>query len=122
MNYTISEFSELTGFSIYTLRYYEKEGILNPARQNNNHRFYSNHDVEWMKFIIRLKETGMPLKEIKQYANLRELGDKTAQQRMELLIKHYEYLEQQLHILNDHLSNLKLKIQHYQNLIWLKYS
>ena len=47
-----------------------------------------------MKFIIHLKETEMPLKEIKQYANLRELGDKTAQQRMELLIKHYEYLEQ----------------------------
>lgn len=117
MNYTIGEFAHLTGFSIHTLRYYEKEGILKPARRDNNHRFYSSRDVEWMKFIVRLKETGMPLKEIKQYASLRELGDETAQQRMDLLVKHYDHLEQQLVTLNDHLANLKFKIHHYQKLI-----
>lgn len=114
MNYSISQFSQLTGFSIYTLRYYEKEGILAPSRQSNNHRFYSETDIEWIKFIIRLKETGMPLKKIKEYAKLREIGASTTLDRMNLLTEHYTSLEQQILILNDHLDSLNNKIKYYQ--------
>ncbi|MGJ3351897.1 MerR family transcriptional regulator [Providencia sp. Je.9.19] len=117
MNYSISEFANLTGFSTYTLRYYEKEQILKPARQNNNHRFYSDRDVEWIKFIARLKETGMPLKNIKKYAQLREEGNTTVQQRMTLLIEHNDNLEAQLTVLSEHLVSLKQKINHYEQLI-----
>ncbi len=114
MNYSISQFAQLTGFTIFTLRYYEKEGILKPSRQSNNHRYYSEGDIEWIKFITRLKETGMPLKKIKEYATLRSLGSPTAFERMNLLTEHYTNLEKQISSLNEHLSNLKLKIQYYQ--------
>lgn len=117
MNYSISEFANLTGFSTYTLRYYEKEEILKPARQNNNHRFYSDRDVEWIKFISRLKETGMPLKNIKEYASLREEGHSTLQQRMSLLINHNDNLEIQLSVLSEHLLSLKQKINYYEQLL-----
>lgn len=114
MSYSISQFAQLTGFTIYTLRYYEKEGILKSSRQANNHRYYSEDDIEWVKFITRLKETGMPLKKIKEYAALRNIGTSTSFERMNLLTEHYANLEKQILSLNEHLSNLKLKIQHYQ--------
>ncbi|WP_369308138.1 MerR family transcriptional regulator [Providencia rettgeri] len=117
MNYSISQFSKLTGFTLYTLRYYEKEGLLKPSRQSNNHRFYSDTDVEWIQFISRLKDTGMPLKKIKEYATLRERGESTVFNRMNILTEHSTNLEKQISSLNEHLNRLNLKILYYKEQI-----
>ena len=82
----IKRFAELVGVSAYTLRYYEKVGLLrNIKRDSSGHRFYTQNDVEWVRFIVRLKDTGMDLEGIKHYADLREVGDSTLQQRRQLL-------------------------------------
>lgn len=117
MYYSISQFSALTGFSIHTLRFYEKAGILAPLRLANNHRSYSARDVEWVTFITRLKETGMPLKAIKYYADLRAQGDETAQARMLLLQEHNETLRQQIAVLNESVQHLDKKISYYNTLL-----
>ena len=117
MYYSISQFSALTGFSVHTLRFYEKTGILAPLRLENNHRSYSARDVEWITFITRLKETGMPLKEIKYYADLRAQGDETAQARMLLLQEHNETLRQRIAVLNDSVQHLDKKISYYNRLL-----
>lgn len=117
MYYSISQFSVLTGFSIHTLRFYEKAGILAPLRLENNHRSYSARDVEWITFITRLKETGMPLKEIKYYADLRAQGDETAQARMLLLQQHNEILLQRIAVLNESVQHLDKKISYYNTLL-----
>ena len=71
----IKEFSQLVGLSAHTLRYYEKIGLLrNVLRSPSGHRAYTPRDIEWISFVIRLKETGMPLEEILDYAKLRKLG------------------------------------------------
>ena len=117
MYYSISQFSVLTGFSVHTLRFYEKAGILAPLRLENNHRSYSARDVEWITFITRLKETGMPLKEIKYYADLRAQGDETAQARMLLLQQHNEILRQRIAVLNESVQHLDKKISYYNRLL-----
>lgn len=117
MYYSISQFSALTGFSVHTLRFYEKAGILAPLRLENNHRSYSARDVEWITFITRLKKTGMPLKEIKYYADLRAQGDETAQARMLLLQEHNETLRQRIAVLNDSVQHLDKKISYYNKLL-----
>lgn len=117
MYYSISQFSALTGFSVHTLRFYEKAGILAPLRLENNHRSYSARDVEWITFITRLKETGMPLKEIKYYADLRAQGDETAQARMLLLQQHNEILRQRIAVLNESVQHLDKKISYYNRLL-----
>ena len=53
----IQEFAALTGLSADTLRFYEKEGLLAPARDGNGYRIYSERDVAWLAFVLRLKET-----------------------------------------------------------------
>ncbi|MEZ3469440.1 MAG: MerR family transcriptional regulator, partial [Schaedlerella sp.] len=83
MEYSIGEFSKLTGLGIHTLRYYEQEGLIAPERNSGNRRCYSDKDLTWIAFIKRLKDTGMPIKEIKHYAELRAAGDPTLSDRME---------------------------------------
>ena len=71
MEYSIGEFSKLTGLGIHTLRYYEQEGLIAPERNSGNRRCYYDKDLTWIEFIKRLKDTGMSIKEIKYYAELR---------------------------------------------------
>ena len=114
MEYSIGEFSKLTGLSIHTLRYYEYEQLIVPMRNKNNIRRYSDKDIAWIDFIKRLKDTGMPIKKIKEYAKLRSKGDTTLSKRMEMLIQHYGFLEKQISILQEHKEKLDQKIKYYQ--------
>ena len=79
--YSISQFAERLGISADTLRYYEKEGLLAPQRNASGYRVYSERDEIWFGFLKRLKDTGMPMAQIKRYAQLREAGDATLAER-----------------------------------------
>ena len=114
MDYSIGEFSEVTGLGIHTLRYYEHEGLLSPMRNSSNRRRYSDQDITWIAFIKRLKETGMPIKEIKRYAALRAEGNSTLTERMEMLIQHRQSLKDQIRCLQEHEAKLDEKIAFYQ--------
>lgn len=70
----IGAFAELTGISAYTLRYYEKKGLLFVKRGQNGCRNYLAEDREWVQFLCKLKATGMLLRDIKRYAQLRYNG------------------------------------------------
>ena len=115
MEYSIGEFSKLTNLGIHTLRYYEHENLISPKRNSSNRRRYSDSDIAWVDFIKRLKDTGMPIKEIKRYAELRCKGDSTLKPRMEMLIQHRQALNEQISSLQKHMSKLDDKIKYYQN-------
>lgn len=114
---TIGEMSKKTNLPESTLRYYEKKKLLIVERDNNGRRVYSESDVEWIKFIRRLKETGMLLKDIQHYSELRYLGRETMPERLEMLQIHRGYvLEQQLKW-KEYLENLDNKIEYYKESI-----
>ena len=113
----IGEFSKTTGISVYTLRYYEKKGLLRVNRDNAGRRNYSKADIEWVKFIKRLKDTGMLLRDIRHYSDLRYKGAATMQVRMELLINHRKSVLEEQKRWVDYLDNLDKKIQFYQDQI-----
>lgn len=114
MNYSIGEFSKLTNLSIYTLRYYENEKLITPNRKNNGHRYYTDSDLRWIEFVQRLKDTGMPIKDIQRYAELRSLGNSTMHERMNMLINHKSCLQLQIDTLSDHMRKLDTKIDYYK--------
>lgn len=115
MEYSIGEFSKLTGLGIHTLRYYEQEGLIAPKRNSGNRRCYSDNDLAWTYFIKRLKDTGMPIKEIRHYAELRADGDPTLSERMEMLLQHRQALNEQIARLQEHKIKLDEKIDFYRN-------
>jgi len=115
-HYSIGEFSEKVGLSIDTLRYYEKEDIIHCHREENNRRYYDDSDFAWVEFIIRLKNTGMSLKNIHTYAALRYKGDSTIPQRLELLFNQLDKLHDKQDEVTDHISFLENKIKIYQEI------
>ncbi|EOS42087.1 MerR family transcriptional regulator [Lachnospiraceae bacterium JLR.KK009] len=114
MEYSIGEFSRLTNLGIHTLRYYEHENLIMPKRNSSNRRCYSDKDLAWTYFIKRLKNTGMPIKEIQRYAKLRAEGDLTLNERMEMLTVHRESLNEQIKALQEHMAKLDDKIDFYR--------
>ena len=115
---TIGELARLSGLSTYTIRFYETEGLLNPAsRATNGHRRYRSEDVAWLEFVLRLKKTGMPLAQIRQYAQLRAEGERTLSSRLAMLEQHRQYLDQQLNELTVYANALDEKIRWYQKVI-----
>ena len=114
MEYSIGEFSRLTNLGIHTLRYYEHENLITPKRNSSNRRCYSDKDLAWVEFIKRLKDTGMPIKEIQRYAELQVKGDLTLNERMEMLTVHRESLNEQIKALQEHMAKLDDKIDFYR--------
>ncbi|PKG57489.1 MULTISPECIES: MerR family transcriptional regulator [unclassified Shewanella] len=111
----MKEFSNIVGLSPHTLRYYEKIGLLkNVHRNTSGHRAYTSRNIEWVSFVNRLKETGMPLANIIEYATLRELGSNTALERQMLLEQHQESLKIHIQQQQKHLAALAHKISQYK--------
>ncbi|WLS99722.1 MerR family transcriptional regulator [Lactobacillus helsingborgensis] len=113
MKYSIGQFAELSGFSIDTLRYYEKQRLLFPSRDKNNRRFYTEKDVAWISFISRLKKTGMSIKEMQKYAKLRYAGDQTIPERLVLLFNQLDNLHEEEKKINDNIAFVEQKIKTY---------
>lgn len=117
LNYYIGEFSEKIGLSIDTLRYYEKLGLIYPERDEANKRVYSEKDIEWLKFIIRLKEINMPIKQIQYYSKLRYEGDDTIKERLELLEEQMDRLNIEKRKIEENIVHLDKKISIYKKMI-----
>ena len=116
MGYPIGKFSKMVSLSIDTLRYYEKERLIIPARDQNNRRTYSEADQRWIAFIKRLKATGMPIKEIKTYARLRYQGNSTIDERLQLLFTQKNRLTAPRQEIDAHIAFLENKIATYYQL------
>ena len=96
----IGRVSKQTGLGIHTIRYYEKQGLINkPTKDASGHRNYSANDIDLLNWIACMKHSGMPLRQIRQYVTaFYNHDDKT---RLALLQMHLDYLaKQQLDI--DH--------------------
>lgn len=114
----IKEFSKITRLSAHTLRFYEKIGILMGVQRNSSgHRIFTEKEIAWAEFVNRLKDTGMPLEKIKEYASLREQGNSTANARMELLLQHALDVEKKIENEKKHLDKIKEKIKFYERMI-----
>jgi len=115
---SIGTLSRLSGISAHTLRFYEKQGILKPVgRADNGHRRYRRQDLLWLAFVVRLKRTGMPLAQIREYADLRADGDDTLGARLAMLERHRERLAANIDELTACAGALEDKIATYRRMI-----
>ena len=115
--YTISEVSKLLAITTYTLRYYEKEGIVAPIRNANGERVYEDTHLAWLRFVLRLKQTQMPIAQIRQYAQLYLEGEHTSQARLDLLEDHRRSVQDQIRHLTETEKMLNDKITNYKSFI-----
>src|ERR1700749_1187999 len=111
---TISEVAERTGLTRHTLRYYEREGLmLDVGRAGSGHRRYSERDLGWIELITKLRATGMPIREVRSYAELVRAGDGNENERLSLLRAHRQRVRAQLDTLAAYLDAIHMKISYY---------
>lgn len=113
---TIAEAATRTGLTTHTLRYYERDGLLleSPERSASGHRRYSERDLTWIQLITRLRATGMPIRDVRRYADLVRAGEGNEAARLLLLRGHRERVEEQLAEVTGHLHAIDLKIEIYE--------
>jgi DNA-binding transcriptional MerR regulator len=115
---TIAEVAERTGLTRHTLRYYERDGLmLDVGRADSGHRRYSEHDLGWIELITKLRATGMPIREVRRYAELVRAGDGNEDERLALLRAHRERVRAQLDAMAAHLDAIEIKISYYAGAI-----
>lgn len=105
---TIKEVAEKCGESEHTIRYYCKEGLFPfTTRNKNNVRQFTEQDMEGINIVLCLRDTGMPLKEIRHYMDLCKEGISTLPERLKIIQdqKAKAYAE---------LENFRKKIDHLE--------
>lgn len=110
----IGELARRSGLSTYTIRYYERIGLLPLAdRDRSGQRNYDASILAWIAFLDRLKATGMPIREMLLYAALRERGAGTERERSAVLERHRERVRAHVAELQACLLVLDTKIAGY---------
>ncbi len=128
--YSIREAAEKSGISSYTLRYYEKMGLLPPPkRKNSGFRSYTDKDIRFLTFLKSLKETGMSLDDINEFVKDGCIFDKidsnseltqftpTINKRIEILNKHLEKMEIKKRELEAVMATTRLKLDTYYSML-----
>ena len=114
--FTPGQVVDRLGFSLDTLRYYERIGVLGRIdRDPGGRRRFSPADVEWLETVRYLRDTGMPLTEIRHYSQLAEEGEDTTSIRLELLLRHEERVTADIAQLNRRHEQLRQKIGWYRD-------
>lgn len=101
------------GLTAHTLRYYERIGLLTVGRDSGGRRAYRDPDIGRITFITRLRSTALPISEVQRYFELVDSGPRTEPERLALLEKHRENVQQQLADIQDALAAIEFKIELY---------
>ena len=95
--YTIGDAAAELGMPASTIRFYEKNGLIpNQQRSSDGRRLFNEDDLEWMRFVERLKVSGMPIKEIREYIQLYLAGDSTIEERRRIVYERRDAIDAQL--------------------------
>ena len=115
MNYTISEVADKMNLTPYTLRYYDKEGLLPFVdKGTNGRRIFKESDLEWLMIIECLKSSGMPIKDIKVFIDWCIEGDTTLQERYDMFVKQKQIIEERIAELQKTMSIIDYKCWYYK--------
>ncbi|MBQ9635102.1 MAG: MerR family transcriptional regulator [Acidaminococcaceae bacterium] len=113
MSYTISEAAEKVGIPPTTIRYYDKEGLLPDIKRRNGIRVFEDIDLRLMGLLTCLKDTGMPIKRIREYVELTKKGDASLQERYEIIKAQRQFVMDQIEQLQFYLEELDFKDWYY---------
>lgn len=108
----ITTFAKRVEVSAHTLRYYEAAGLMIPVpRDAAGRRRYNEDHARWVGFLRRLRDGGMGIAKVRQYAKLTQSSTEDAQaERLALLREHRDEVESRIRSLSLHLEVLERKV------------
>lgn len=112
--YTIGAAADKLGMPASTIRFYKKNGLIpHMRRTSDGRRLFDEDDLEWMRFIERLKTSGMPIKEIRTYIDLYLEGDSTIEERRRIVYERRALIDKQIEDLKLALDFIDYKCWFY---------
>ena len=95
---TIKEMAALSGMSEYTLRYYEKIGLIKPIPrdESSGHRRYSLEMARRLETLACLRASGLSLDDMRQYLHWREFGREAAAEQKALFQDHAKKVAEEI--------------------------
>ncbi|MDO4909835.1 MAG: MerR family transcriptional regulator [Corynebacterium sp.] len=117
MSYSIGQVAELTHLTAHTLRFYEKEGLVRPERTDTGLRDYSDEDVQAVRFINCMKNTGMSIADIGKFMELSysDNPEETLPMRIAMLLEQEARVAQEISHLEECRAYIEAKIKWYQD-------
>jgi DNA-binding transcriptional MerR regulator len=110
---TIAEVADLLDISPHTLRYYERAGLVEVARDSNGHRVYHAEAVRRLVFLTRMRLSGMPMRDLQHYISLVDAGEHTTPDRLDILLEHRDTIRRRIRELTLSLAATEYKIATY---------
>jgi DNA-binding transcriptional MerR regulator len=102
------EAARLTGLTLDTLRYYEREGLIGPVgRTAGGRRRYGPDDVAWIGIVTCLRDAGLGIADLRRFTELlrteQDAGDRVAflRRRRDELLQRLQQLQAALKVLDD---------------------
>lgn len=112
---SVGEAATQVGLTAHTLRWYEQEGLVSPVdRDSAGRRRYRQQDLRWLRLLIKLRDTGMPVREMREYARLVRAGDATTGERLRMFLEHRERVLARVAELQRDLAAIDHKIEVYR--------
>ncbi|WP_128101639.1 MerR family transcriptional regulator [Paenibacillus sp. DCT19] len=116
MTYSIGEVAKKLDLTVYTLRYYDREGLMPfVERTSNGTRLFKESDIDFLKIIQCLKATGMPIKDIKDFIAWCSEGDSTLKQRYDMFTERRASVEAQIAELQKTMEVIDHKCAYYES-------
>jgi DNA-binding transcriptional MerR regulator len=112
---TIKQMAAQSGMSEYTLRYYEKIGLIKPIPRDGSsgHRRYSADTAQMVEALSCLRASGLSLDEMRLYLRLRERGDEAASEQKALFLAHAEEVADEIRKLKIRQRYLSGKVAYW---------
>lgn len=115
--YTIGQVSEMFGLPISTLRYYDKEGFFPNLERKGNIRHFSENELEAIHVIECLKQSGLEIKDIKQFFEWVTAGPSSYEKRKELFEMRKLMVKDEIKKLEKSLAMSEFKCWYYDTAI-----
>ncbi|MGV3272855.1 MerR family transcriptional regulator [Bacillus sp. CIS52] len=111
----IRELSEKTGLSVHTIRFYEKEGLLDSRhirREENNYRNYTEKAIERLNLVKKFQGVGCSLTEVKEILQDRDSNTRTNQQVIEWIRQKLIEIERKKDEMEQMLGTLNMMLEY----------
>lgn len=104
-----------SGMSEYTLRYYEKIGLIKPIPrdESSGHRRYNSDTLQKVETLSCLRASGLSLDDMRLYLDLRERGDEVAAEQKALFLAHAERVAEDIRMLEIRQRYLSGKVAYW---------
>ena len=112
--YTIGQVADMTGLSVSTLRYYDKEGLFPGIKRKGSIRQFGDDELEALRVIECLKASGLEIKDIRQFMDWIRQGVSTYPQRKQLFEERRAAVEAEMARLQKSLDMLSFKCWYYE--------